>query len=290
MLELHNLHHINRGTVVNIDLDGPIFDWRKKANEVLISGDYGVNNVRELNKSDDRVAITKRIYEDHSNFFNELETTAKSFIYISYLVNRLARSGIAIRYLSAIGDYPNLLVCHHHKEMSLRRAGLMHGELVTVPHSSDKIKYCRPGDILIDDFDVTIETWNERGGMGIPWEPYEGEDLSALAKFIEGTIIPVILDKGADKVLGQICTLDELAVGTKVVSAGDLAGSNAHVMEVIGGGKAKYLNQEYKDIINWPDPRSLFVIVGLPQRDILDPIKVSLNANTPCNISGSLAN
>lgn len=45
--------------------------------------------------------------------------------------------------------------------------GIPRQKVILVHHASDKALYCKPGDILYDDYDKNIERWEEAGGIGI---------------------------------------------------------------------------------------------------------------------------
>lgn len=57
--------------------------------------------------------------------------------------------------------------------------GLGTDRIVTVLGKSNKVMYCCPGDILLDDTPETIEQWNAAGGLGML---VTGDTALALAK------------------------------------------------------------------------------------------------------------
>lgn len=57
---------------------------------------------------------------------------------------------------------------------------------VNVVARSEKVSFCSPNAVMIDDHPSTIEEWNEAGGHGFLWTGQEGGDIEALKTFIEG--------------------------------------------------------------------------------------------------------
>ena len=45
--------------------------------------------------------------------------------------------------------------------------GVPRDKVVIVEKSSKKLEYCAPGFILVDDWDRTVDAWNDLGGVGI---------------------------------------------------------------------------------------------------------------------------
>jgi len=45
--------------------------------------------------------------------------------------------------------------------------GVPRDKVIVVKRSSEKLEYCKDGAILYDDFDKTVDAWNELGGVGI---------------------------------------------------------------------------------------------------------------------------
>lgn len=45
--------------------------------------------------------------------------------------------------------------------------GVPRDKVILVGRSADKVKYCKPGDILYDDYNKTLDLWEEAGGLAI---------------------------------------------------------------------------------------------------------------------------
>ena len=58
--------------------------------------------------------------------------------------------------------------------------------VVNVVPRSEKVSFCTPDSVLIDDHHTTIKEWNKAGGHGFLWTWVEGGDLKALKDFIKG--------------------------------------------------------------------------------------------------------
>lgn len=58
--------------------------------------------------------------------------------------------------------------------------------VVNVVARSEKVSFCSPNAVMIDDHPSTIEEWNNAGGHGFLWTGEEGGDIEALKVFIEG--------------------------------------------------------------------------------------------------------
>lgn len=57
------------------------------------------------------------------------------------------------------------------KQDWLNLHGMGHIKMNVGPYAIDKQKWCNPGDILIDDKDLNIEQWSNKGGIAIHHEP-----------------------------------------------------------------------------------------------------------------------
>lgn len=45
--------------------------------------------------------------------------------------------------------------------------GVPREKVIIVKKASDKLKYCNEDAVLYDDFDKTVDAWNELGGLGV---------------------------------------------------------------------------------------------------------------------------
>lgn len=45
--------------------------------------------------------------------------------------------------------------------------GVPRDKVIVVNGASEKLTFCREGDVLLDDWDKTVDAWNDLGGIGI---------------------------------------------------------------------------------------------------------------------------
>lgn len=57
--------------------------------------------------------------------------------------------------------------------------------VVNVVSRSEKVSFCTPDSVLIDDHHTTIKEWNKAGGHGFLWTGEENGDLEALKMYIQ---------------------------------------------------------------------------------------------------------
>ena len=50
-------------------------------------------------------------------------------------------------------------------------------KIIVVRGAKEKWKYCRPGDILVDDMPKNIQEWNEAGGIGFLYHPKDTKKI-----------------------------------------------------------------------------------------------------------------
>lgn len=143
---------------IYLDLDGVVFDFMKKANEIT-----GLTET-EINTSKD----AKRQFWKHINahvksgkkFFEDLEL----FDDAQELWDYVAKHDHVV--CTAIGNIPNAgiekrnAVRKHFGHEAANKAHL-------VRHSEDKAQFATPTSILIDDRTKSINPWVAAGGIGI---------------------------------------------------------------------------------------------------------------------------
>ena len=59
------------------------------------------------------------------------------------------------------------LVMIDNKYKWFEERGVPRDKVILVTKSSSKINYCQPGDILYDDYNKTLDQWEEAGGLAI---------------------------------------------------------------------------------------------------------------------------
>lgn len=84
------------------------------------------------------------------------------------------------KYLLSLGEFriltalPKLSLYKDSVFMKLKRNKLKWCEMLGIPKSkvimvgrpSEKVLYCEPGDILYDDYEKTVDSWNSASGIG----------------------------------------------------------------------------------------------------------------------------
>lgn len=117
----------------------------------------------------------KVMVEDYKNSFLVSRTLPHSAFYFDMLVNDpncyvLTALSKAEHLEPCCTDVPVEEVLRTHRENKytwFERRGIPRNKVIIVDHASEKLKYCKPGDVLYDDRKKTIQEWNELGGIGI---------------------------------------------------------------------------------------------------------------------------
>lgn len=75
-----------------------------------------------------------------------------------------------VKLLTANGNHwssqERKLIAYQNKIKWLVSNGFQEEDIIVVETSKDKLKYCKPGDILYDDKVSTVKEWNKLGGIG----------------------------------------------------------------------------------------------------------------------------
>lgn len=93
-------------------------------------------------------------FEGHLQFLGEVEDVADHF-------------GFKVEVLTALPRRSTHPTAHQEKQDWLNIHGMSHIPMNVGPYAIDKQKWCKPGDILIDDKDLNIIQWRTKGGLGI---------------------------------------------------------------------------------------------------------------------------
>jgi 5'(3')-deoxyribonucleotidase len=153
--------------IIHFDLDGVLADFRKG-----FTDNFGVSP--ESMTSDEmwtRIAA-------QPEFFLKLDVLKSGFELIE-----LAKSLGEVRVLTALPRKATYALAEDEK----RRWAAMHlGSdipLVAVQFASQKPRWARAGDILIDDAEENVRRWNKAGGIGIVHTYFDTSASALLAAF-----------------------------------------------------------------------------------------------------------
>jgi len=145
-----------------LDMDGVIADWDAGAAEILggplreklLNGHYK-NTAEEWLK----LRSHDRMYRDLPLMPHALELVALARSYRDQL-------GWELKFLTAVPKNDDMPWAFYDKCMwALARfpdIPVMFG-----PHSTDKYKHCKPGDILVDDRSDNCASWRAAGGLAV---------------------------------------------------------------------------------------------------------------------------
>jgi 5'(3')-deoxyribonucleotidase len=117
--------------------------------------------------------------KDFWRHVNEYEVAGGRFFYeispmpyANKLIAMARDSGLEVRILTATGN--NFESVSEQKiSWYLHNFRIPAEQIILVPHSEDKARVCKPGDILIDDDMRSIGPWCAAGGIGIQHRDFE---------------------------------------------------------------------------------------------------------------------
>lgn len=136
--------------MIYIDLDGVLFNFDKRAEEILGKPfKQGDNQIwEELQK--------------HPNFFSQLELMPDAMELWNHIKHL---KPIVLTAIPRIRTFP---LAEQHKREAVAKHFGDHVEVRIGPFARDKQYHCKsPGEILIDDNPINICQWSNRGGVGI---------------------------------------------------------------------------------------------------------------------------
>lgn len=167
----HTLTNDGRRTMINIDADGFLVDWRG----YVIPTHFPDMTIDEFNslESTYRSALLKEVYEKDPQLFYKLEPLPGAVEFMQTIMNL----GEPWRILTSAGtDHPDFDVAAESKILNLKKHFGISREYVTVCESSEskRLYVENKDDILIDDFRRNIEQWRLAGGIGIHFIPTVG--------------------------------------------------------------------------------------------------------------------
>jgi len=145
--------------IIYVDMDGVLADF-----------DSGVEKTtgKRMNyyfNDDDPIWVQIRKH-GVERFFSELEWLPYSkdmwnYIYSNFMI---------VKILSAMGkenERNNGVYRGKHSWLRKNIPNLRESDIILVANKHKKQEYSRPGDIIIDDTEVVITEWNNKGGTGI---------------------------------------------------------------------------------------------------------------------------
>ena len=142
---------------VFVDMDGVLADFNGGFQELT-----GMTN----NQVTDEELWNRIIAHGKAKFFAELNWMSGGKDLWKYVTENFLQTKI----LSALGksDITDKQTTQG-KMMWLRKniPSLPSNDIIFVSNKHQKKKYCKPGDIIIDDTPSTIEEWMKKGGVGI---------------------------------------------------------------------------------------------------------------------------
>lgn len=161
--------------VIYFDVDGITLDWRKE----ILKHYPEFKNIDEFNKHPKKDQMVRAAYEHDVNFFLNIEFHKLAASRIQDLVKR----GYDVRFLTATGDLGDQRKLQTDKLIVMTRYLKENVDNETfkkltdetrlveimnfVTHSADKAAYAGPDKILVDDYSLNINQWEEAGGIGI---------------------------------------------------------------------------------------------------------------------------
>lgn len=141
-----------------VDMDGVVADFDKMAEGVL---GYQLGRGLRYPPKD-----WTKIVEANDRFYRSLELCEGALEFMESIKYLMLEHDLDVKFLTAIPKDNDVPWAVHDKLNWAQR--YFPGFPVWIgPYSDDKIKHCRPGDILIDDRIKTITDWNILGGIGI---------------------------------------------------------------------------------------------------------------------------
>lgn len=144
---------------INVDMDGVIADFDQLAD--TLTKKYFQKTLEQASKREMWTAIGKFQKTSSTGFWQMLMPMEGSDLMMDFIHN----TGIDYGILSAVGNKG-----FNANPQKLRWMADTFPQTPTirlVTSSSDKAKFAKPGAVLIDDRDKSIDPWVEAGGIGI---------------------------------------------------------------------------------------------------------------------------
>lgn len=152
--------------VFNIDSDGVAANWEKY---MLNNHFTDMENIRVLNKHPERRKLIADVYKKDPHVFRKLEPVPQ----FRQLLSWLHDNDVSFRILTACGgDHPDYeLVAKDKRDFFMEHYGIEADKVIVTGTSADKSDYAGNNQVLIDDFDMNCEAWEENGGIAVEVDP-----------------------------------------------------------------------------------------------------------------------
>ena len=153
------------------DMDGVLVDQHRQLAKIVgMTEEQYYNHIDTLNSHDKNAFIFDLIYKsiEVEGFINAPPT--KEFESLLKIINFALDNGIEVEILtSCMSESTDEIFeeIKRQKKIWLRDHDLNHIHHNFSRGASKKPDFCDEGIVLIDDFERTINTWNDKGGYGI---------------------------------------------------------------------------------------------------------------------------
>lgn len=145
-------------TIIFFDMDGVLADWESQYH---LKGDISLSEFEKLSKEERKVVKAKLFTYD---FFATMRPIKKGLS----LLQRYIKDGKTVAICSALGDVNQQEVLRAKKDWLKKHVGDI--DAFFVPKLEDKWKMMQAEyttNILIDDRQRAVDSWNQHGGKGI---------------------------------------------------------------------------------------------------------------------------
>jgi hypothetical protein len=155
----------NTDRILYLDMDGVISDFNKQVIKYtkLSLGEPLDSDL--LTQKYGRKELLTIMDSGGEEFFSEMPIMKDMYELKSFIFNNF----INIKILSCIKGNPPATdrINGKLKWLKTYSFNLPDANIILIDKSVNKQKYARPNDILIDDMEININQWNQRGGIGI---------------------------------------------------------------------------------------------------------------------------
>ncbi len=158
---------------VFVDMDGVIVDFE---------GYFKTITGMTLNQVTDPELWTRINAYGKAKFFSEIPWTPGGKDLWAFITNNFLK----VKILSALGKSDLVDKQTTQGKMAWIKKNipsLPNEDVILVQNKHQKARYCKPGDIIIDDTDVVIQEWTQKRGIGILHKTAQ-ETISKLRQYV----------------------------------------------------------------------------------------------------------